>query len=49
MRYSYIVLYADDFDTDTWTQYCDVTDVPHSATSITIKFDATQVTYEEEE
>ena len=49
MNYRYIVLYADEFDTDTWTSYCDAVDVPRSAQSITIKFDATNVSYEEEE
>ena len=49
MDQHYLVLYADEFDADTWEEYCDAASVPHSAVTITIKFDATQVTYEEEE
>lgn len=46
---SYIVIYADEHDSDTWKDYCDVCNVPYSATSIKIHFDEKNVEYEEAE
>lgn len=40
---NYIVLYADDYDYDVWVEYCDICHVPHSATSIEIKFNLNDV------
>lgn len=42
----YIVLYADEHDTDVWKSYCDVCNVPYSATEIKIYFNT--VTYKED-
>lgn len=42
---NYIILYADEFNSDVWEEYCDVCDVPHSATEITIKFVKKNVDY----
>lgn len=47
MKENYIVIYADDFDTDIWKDYCVACNVPRSATSIKITFDDDNVTYTE--
>ncbi len=42
---NYIVIYADEYDTDVWEGYCCAAGVPLSATSITIKFNESDVEY----
>lgn len=44
---NYIVLYADETDTDIWQDYCDACNVPYTATQITIYFTDNNVKYEE--
>ena len=44
---NYITLYADEFNRDTWEGYCCAAGVPTSATSITVKFDESDVEYED--
>jgi len=34
----YIILYADEFDYDTWEQYCDICGVSRNSTVIKISF-----------
>ena len=46
---TYIKLYADEFDTDVWEQYCVSAGVPISATMIKISFNYSDVIYKEEE
>lgn len=43
-----IILYADDFDCDVWKDYCDIVGVSHHVSSITIKFDHSDVEVGEE-
>lgn len=42
---NYITLYADEFDIDTWREYCDICDVPYESNEITICFDDKDVDY----
>ena len=42
---AHIILYADEFDTDVWEEYCGIADVPDSATEIIIPFDTKKVVY----
>ena len=48
---SKIILYADEFDYDTWAQYCDICGVHRSATAISIQFKKKDVmaAYEDED
>lgn len=43
----HIYLYAEDFDYDVWSEYCDICGVPSSATEIKIVFDDDDVSYED--
>lgn len=42
---NYIKIYAEDFDRDVWTDYCDACNVPYSATEITISFTDDKIDY----
>ena len=44
-----ITIYAEDFDTDVWEDYCRITRVPFSATSISITFGEALIEYTETE
>ena len=44
-----IILYADEFDADSWEQYCEICGVPATAYKITIFFDRKNVEYDETE
>ena len=46
---NHIILYAEDFDTDVWEEYCKVAEVPSSSEAITIYFDPSKVEAESEE
>lgn len=35
---NYIVLYADDFDNDTWEQYCNICNASYNSSYIKIEF-----------
>lgn len=41
----HIYIYAEDFDCDVWEEYCDICDVPYSATEIKIVFNEDDVKY----
>ena len=43
-----IVIYADEFDYDVWQEYCEICNVPTDATSIEIKFNDKDVSYDKE-
>lgn len=42
---NYISIYAEDFDTDIWEEYCRIAGVPESAIKIKIRFDDKDVEY----
>ena len=44
---NYIVLYADDFPTDVWEQYCDICGADSDSAYLKIKFRIEDVEYEE--
>lgn len=46
---AYIKLYADDYDTDVWEQYCVSAGCPLTSTVITVRFNYKDVSYDEGE
>jgi len=42
-----IILYADEFPDEVWSDYCEICDVPETACQITIFFDSKEVEYKE--
>lgn len=42
----HIYLYAEDFDRDVWSEYCDVCGAPDDATEIKIVFNEDDVSYD---
>lgn len=40
-----ITIYAEDYRTDIWQEYCDICAVPYEATEITIEFKDENVSY----
>lgn len=47
MEKRYIILYADEFSSDVWEDYCRAAGVPASATEITIWFKEKDVEYKD--